>query len=135
MNSLFQCGVTGKEYNIIYELNKRNKIQIKTSVGMTEPFTTGPTVSKGSIGGLISAINMDYSINRFFYNSTNEIYSQDIWLQPLIYQDDQGNFSASSMDALAGNDKIEACTETKLLDLHKDKSCYILIGDKKQLVE
>ena len=35
------------------------------------------------------------------------------------------------MDAQARNDKIEACMETKLLDLHKDKSCYILIGNKK----
>ena len=35
------------------------------------------------------------------------------------------------MDAQAGNDRIEACMETKLLDLHEDKSCYILIGDKK----
>ena len=67
MNSVFNCGVIGKEYDLIYDLNKRNKIQIKTSVGMTDPFTTGPTVSQGSIGGgLISAINLDYSINRFF---------------------------------------------------------------------
>ena len=132
MNSLFQYGVKGKEYNLIYELNKKNKIQIKTSVGMTDPFTTGPTVSQGSIGGgLISAINLDYSINRFFYNSSNEMFYHDVRLQPLIYQDDLGKFSASRMDAQAGNDKIEVCTETKLLDLHKDKSCYILIGDEK----
>ena len=39
----------GKEYKLIYELNKENKIQIKTSVGMTDRFTTGPTVSQGSI--------------------------------------------------------------------------------------
>ena len=55
MNSLYHCGVRGKEYNLIYELNKRNKIQIKTSVGMTDRFETGPTVSQGSIGsGLFS---------------------------------------------------------------------------------
>ena len=35
------------------------------------------------------------------------------------------------MDAQAGNDRIETCMETKLLDLHKGKSCYILIGNKK----
>jgi hypothetical protein len=51
MNSLYHCGVRGKEYNLIFELNRQNKIQIKTSVGMTESFTTGPTVSQGSIGG------------------------------------------------------------------------------------
>ena len=35
MNSLYHYGVRGKEYKLIYELNKKNKIQIKTSVGMT----------------------------------------------------------------------------------------------------
>jgi hypothetical protein len=49
---------------------------------------------------------------------------------PLIYQDDLGKFSSSRMDAQAGNDRIEACMETKLLDLHEDKSCFILIGNK-----
>ena len=99
---------------------------------MTDTFTTGPTVSQGSIGGgLISAINLDYSINRFFFNSINEIFYHNVRLQPLIYQDDLGKFSSSRMDAQAGNDKIEACMETKVLDLHQDKSCYILIGNKK----
>ena len=132
MNSLYNYGVKGKEYKLIYELNKENKIQIKTSVGMTDRFTTGPTVSQGSIGGgLISAINLDYSINRFFIDSTNEVFFHDIKLASLIYQDDLGKFSASRMDAQAGNDKIQACMESKLLDLHQDKSCHILIGNKK----
>ena len=132
MNALYNYGVKGKEYRLIYELNKENKIQIKTSVGMTESFTTGPTVSQGSIGGgLISAINLDYSMNRFFFNSTNEVFFNNIKLAPLIYQDDLGRFSASRVDAQAGNDKIQACMESKLLDLHQDKSCYILIGNKK----
>ena len=99
---------------------------------MSDSFMTGPTVSQGSIGGgLISAINLDYSITRFFLDSPNEVFYHDIKLAPLIYQDALGKFSASRMDAQAGNDRIEACMETKLLDLHQDKSCYILIGSKK----
>ena len=132
LNSLYHCGIKGKEYNLIYELNKKNQIQIKTSIGMTDYFTTGPAVSQGNIGGgLISTINIDYSVNRFFFNSTNEIFFQDVRMQPLIYQDDLGRFSSSRLDAQAGNDKIEACMETKLQDLHQDKSCYIVIGTKK----
>ena len=99
---------------------------------MTEFFTTAPTVSQGSIGGgLISTINIDYSVNRFFFNSTNEIFFQDVRMQPLIYQDDLGRFSSNRLDAQAGNDKIEACMESKVLDLHPDKSCFIVIGNKK----
>ena len=90
---------------------------------MTDSFLTGPTVSQGSIGGgLISTINLDFSVNRFFYKSTNEIFFHDVRLQPLIYQDDLGRFASCRMDAQAGNRKIEACMETKVLDLHPDKS-------------
>ena len=99
---------------------------------MTDKFTVGPTVSQGSIGGgLISTINLDFSINRFFINSSNEIYYYGVRMHPLIYQDDLGRFSSNRLDAQAGNDKIEACMETKLLDLHQDKSCYIVIGSQK----
>ena len=136
MNSLFHSGVRGKEYKLIYELNRSNKIQIQTSVGMTRSFNTGPSVCQGSVGGgLVSAINLDYSVNKFFHNSSNEIYYYDVRLQPLIYQDDLGKFSSCRLDAQAGNDRIEACMETKLLDLHPDKSCYILIGNKRSTLE
>ena len=132
LNSLYHCGVKGKEYRLIYELNKENKIQIKTSVGMTNSFEVGPTVSQGSIGGgLISTINLDFSINRFFFDSNNEIFYHEARILPLIYQDDLGRFSSNRLDAQAGIDKIEACMETKLLDLHQEKSCYIVIGSSK----
>ena len=80
--TLYKCGVKGKEYNLIFELNKQNQIQIKTSVEITESFTTGPTVSQGSVGGgLNSTMNLDYSINRFFYN---EVYYHNVRMQPII---------------------------------------------------
>ena len=42
-------------------------------------------------------------------------------MQPIIFQDDLGKFSSCRQDAQAGNDKIEACMESKLMDLHKEK--------------
>ena len=55
-------------------------------------------------------------------HSSSEVSYHDVRLQPMIYQDDLGRFSSSRMAAQAGNDKIEACMETKPLDLHQDKS-------------
>ena len=133
MNSLYNCGVRGKLYNLIYELNKSNTIRIKTSVGVTEPFDVGPTVAQGSIGGgLISSCNLDYTMNKFFANSSNEVYYHDLRLQPLIYQDDLGRFSTSIQAAQDGASKIESCMETKILNLHSDKSCFLVFGTQKQ---
>ena len=64
-------------------------------------------------------------------NSINEIFYHNIRMQPIIYQDDLGRFASNRLDAQAGNDRIEACMETKVLDLHQDKSCFIIIGSKK----
>ena len=133
MNSLYCSGVDGKLYNLIYELNKSNRIQIKTSVGVSNRFEVGPTVAQGSIGGgLISSCNLDYSVNKYFRSSSSEVFYHDLKLQPLIYQDDLGRFSTSVQAAQDGTKKIESCMESKLLDLHSDKSCFMIFGNERK---
>ena len=39
------------------------------------------------------------------------------------------------MDTQAGNTKIETCMETKILDLHPEKSCFIIVGSKDATTE
>ena len=56
-------------------------------------------------------------------------------MQRLIYKDDLGRSASSRMDAQAGNTKIETCMETKILDLHPDKSCFIIVGSKEATTE
>ena len=84
-------------------------------------------------GGLISAANLDDSINDYFKYSENEISYSDLRMQPMIYQDDLARIAISRESAQAGNDLIETCLETKLLDLHADKSCYILTGNQEKV--
>ena len=130
MNTIYNYGVKGKLYNLIYELNKSSQIKIKTSIGVTNSFEVGPTVAQGSIGrGLISSCNLDFSLNQYFKSSSSEAYYHDLRLQPLIYQDDLGRFSDSILSAQDGASKIESCMESKLLDLHSDKSCFLIIGN------
>ena len=96
MHSLYNYGIRGKLYNLIFELNKSNQIKIKTSVGMSESFEVGPTVAQGSIGGgLISSCNLDFTVNEYFQHSSSEVFYNNLRLQPLIYQDDLGKFSSS----------------------------------------
>ena len=132
MSSLYHCGVKGKLYRLLFELNKSNTIKIKTGVGETNCAELGETVSQGSIaGGLVSAANLDHSVNNFFKNSQYEPSYINIRMQPLIYQDDLARCSLSVKSAHAGNKLIETCLETKLLDLHSDKSCFLLVGKNK----
>ena len=80
---------------------------------------------------MISSNNLDKGINAHFQGSEDEVAYSDLRLQPLLFQDNLGRLSTSRDSAQAGNIKIEACFDTKLLDANTDKTVYILIGDKK----
>ena len=132
MNTLYNCGVTGKLYRLIFEMNKKTVLKVKTGVGMSEAVDLGENIAQGSIGGaLISTVNLDYTVNMHFQTSNYEISYCDIRLQPLIFQDDIARLSNSPRDAQAGNIYVEACMEAKLLDLNTDKSCFIILGGDK----
>ena len=49
----------------------------------------------------------------------------------MLYQDDVARISGSIKDAQAGNDKMESLAESKLLDYNLEKSCFILMGERK----
>ena len=115
----------------MFELNCGNMIRVKTGVGITRRVETGENVSQGSIsGGLISALNLDFSVTRDFQNSKEEISYQSVALSPLIYQDDLSRCTTSVAGAQDGNNRIEKSIGPKLLDFNTDKSCYILTGSK-----
>ena len=134
MNTLYNCGIHGKLYRIIYELNRKTVLKVKTGVGLSDSTELGENITQGSIGGaLISTANLDYTVNNHFELSQYEISYSQIRLQPLIFQDDLSRLSSSVENAQAGNIYIEACMESKLLDLNTDKSCYIVLGNKKNM--
>lgn len=131
MDNLYASEIRGKLYQLIFELNKNNRITINTSVGPTKHFETGENVTQGSVGGgLISSNNLAVPTDRFFSSSLQEIFYGRVRLQPLIYQDYLAHMADSVESAQAGIEKIETCMETKVLDLHQDKSCFMLVGRK-----
>ena len=131
LNALYNCGVNGKLYRLIYELNRKTCLKVKTGVGMSDSTVLGENITQGSIGGaLISTVNLDYTVNLHFKKSEHEISYGDTKLQPIIFQDDLFRMCASPEAAQAGNLMIEAVIESKLLDLNLDKSCFIVIGAK-----
>ena len=134
--NLYKSGIQGKLYRVIYELNKNNFIRIKTPVGITDGFRSGENVTQGSVsGGLISSLNLDIPIVNFFKDSEHEVSYGSIAMNPIIYQDDLARLACNVRSAQAGVDKVETCMETKMLDLHEEKSCYLLFGTGKSTKE
>ena len=119
-------------------MNKDTKIKVRTTIGETEEKDTGENIGQGTLeGAVISSANIDYdcTVDKFFRKSTDELSFGGIKLQPLLFQDDISRQSTSFWAAQSGNNKIEAVMETKLLDFILDKSCYIVMGSKKNKLE
>ena len=133
MNSIYNIGVRGKLYRLIFNLNKDTVIKVKTAVGDTIEKETGENIGQGTLEGAnISAANIDYTVNKFFKNSKEEVSYGNERLQPLLFQDDISRISTSLEAAQVGNYIMEAVMESKLLDFNHDKSVVIIMGSKKK---
>ena len=59
---------------------------------------------------------------------TEDVKYGEIKLKSLLFQDDIMTPSKSPESAQITNNKIEKIMESKLLELHRDKTCYIVVG-------
>ena len=136
MNAIYHCGIKGKLYRLIYNMNKDTKIRVRTAVGETEEKETGENIGQGTLEGAnISAANIDYTVNMFFKTSIDELSYGGEQLQPLLFQDDISRLATSVWGAQSGNNKMESVMETKLLDFNLDKSCVIVMGSRLKKAE
>ena len=121
LDALYNCGITGNLYRLIYLLNKDTKITVKTCLGESKEADTGENIGQGTVeGAVISAASIDYTIAKFFDDSEAEISYGNLNLRPLIFQDDIARLSTSVNDAQVGNIKLSSCMESKLLDFNVD---------------
>ena len=131
MNALYNCGIRGKMYRLLYTLNKDTVIRVRTAVGETKEAETGENIGQGTLeGAIISAASIDYTVDSFFRYSMDEISYGSVKLQPMLFQDDISRLSTTVQGAQAGNVRMENVMESKLLDFNLDKSCAILMGAK-----
>ena len=136
MNSIYNCGIKGKLYRLIYGMNKDTRIRVRTAVGESEEKETGENIGQGTLeGATISAANIDYTVNMFFQSSMDELSYGGERIQPLLFQDDISRLSTSVRGAQTGNTRMESVMETKLLDFNLEKSCVIVMGSRKQQKE
>ena len=114
-------------------------------MGVTDSADTGPGQGQGTISAaIISSVNLDSGVKETFHEredetedekemrEKHEVKYDDIFIAPLLYQDDLNVVSDSREGAQYVNDKMEHLMESKLLDLHPTKSVFIVTGRKKE---
>ena len=112
-------------------LNANTKIRVSTGLGFTPWKQVGQCLGQGSLGGaLVSANNLGDEFEDYFEDSTEEVCYGSIRLQPMLFQDDAIRLATSRNNDQSGNLKVESIMKSKLLEIHPDKSCYLLLANK-----
>ena len=132
MNELYKLNVKGKLYRLIFNLNKSTEICVKTSVGKTNSADVGEGLGQGTNeGAIVSSVSLAGGLDEKFKDSNDEVKYLDLPMAPIIFQDDIGRLAENLESVQMGYNRIEKMAEEKLLDFNLDKSCFLLIGNKK----
>ena len=70
MNAIYNCGIRGKMYRLIYNMNNDTQIRVRTAVGETEEKETGENFGQGALeGASISAVYSIHAVNMLIKTS------------------------------------------------------------------
>ena len=105
---------------------------MNTPVGMPESANVGEVIGQGSAGGaLASQANIDHGLNSYFEGSGDEVSYGSVRLQPMSFQDEIARIVSDVGSAQAGNVKISSMMKEKQLEVHPDKTGFIVLGAEK----
>ena len=131
LGAAYSNNIKGKEYRLLYNLNKKREITVLTAVGESKPEEVDEGISQGMIdSGPLSAASTDTGLMTFFKSSPYEIYyNNKVRLQGIGYQDDIFRASTNINDTQAGIAKLEAMAEAKIINFNEKKSCLVVVGN------
>ena len=119
---LRKLGVEKYILKLIYEMNKRAIVQIKTPYGLTEPVDVTDIVKQGGVLGspMCSATTAEYC------EQNKGICLGQASIASLAFVDDIADLSTSIEDAIASHKNALTFAQRKKLELAPDK-CYIML--------
>ena len=124
---LKKLGVEKYILKLIYEMNKKAVVQIKTPYGLTEPVDVTDIVKQGGILGspMCSATTAEYC------GQNKGISMGSATIASLAFVDDIADISATFEDAISSHKNALQFAERKKLQLAYDK-CFIMLINRKQ---
>ena len=133
LDELYKANVRGKVYKLVYELNKDNRITVRTAFGDSDKREIKESLSQGSIdGAILSSNNLSKGVDDYFSSSECEVSYIDVPLLPQIYQDDLSRLSLDLLSTQLGLNRFENLANSKLLSFNVLKSCVVVMGKKKE---
>ena len=124
---LQKLGVEKYILQLIYEMNKKAIVQVKTPYGLTDPTEVYDIVKQGGVLGspLCSATTAEYC------TLNNGIAIGDVVIATLAFVDDIADISGSFEDAISAHNNAIIFSLKKKLTFSPDK-CYIMIVNNRR---
>ena len=89
MSEVYQLGIRGKEYRLLFKMNEKRIIKVITSVGETDETEVKEGIGQGTLDGAItSSAGLGNGVDKFFSSSHWEVSYGSVRLQPLLFVDD-----------------------------------------------
>ena len=126
--TMWDLGIRNKLLPLMYKLNEKAVIKVKTPFGITDPFTAPTIVKQGTVLG-----------SKLCCASTAEICDEDctggasvgtVSLVSTVYVDDANRINNDINDTVINHDKFVFFSLKKRLPIHPTK-CVILVVNKK----
>jgi hypothetical protein len=132
MRTLSEAKVNKKCYRYWFKLNERTVLRVKTAAGLTESAEAHERVSQGSQGAsLASGADIARGLESYFEGSTDEVTYGSVRCNPQGFIDDIARASLDVSSTRAGNIKLQAMMDEKLLTGHPTKTCCVVVGTDK----
>ena len=128
-----EVGIVGRDYRNIYELNRKNRIRVRTGAGNSSYTDAGELLGQGSGGAACySQKYLDVKVGMMFDGSTDEFRYGGVLGMPAIQMDDIFRAVGGVDAANAGNIKLDMMGSLCQLDYHPVKTCYIIMATESQ---
>ena len=118
---------------MVYELNKKAEIRIKTPVGITDPIHVQEITKQGTLyGPVLCNINTD-KVNKVGFKNVSTI-GPNIQCEASIYVDDieQAGSHIKTMERTAGNCGVMEDSRKFIFNNKVDKTAFMIIHPKKE---
>ena len=122
---VWRCGIRGRVWRNMYNINKRANIAIRTPMGITDTVTIGESLKQGSVlASTLAALHTD-SVNKLFENTGLGVRYGKTMVNNLLFQDDILKVESNSRRLNEANRIYEVFQNNNLMKFHKSKSKII----------
>ena len=131
MVSLWDIGIQSELFHLIFKLNEKTRIRIKTPYGVSDPFVCHRIVKQGSV----LSSNICSASTGELCDENNDGYAVIgcTMINNTLYVDDTIDYNSDINETIVSHDHINNFSDAKRLGMNQPKCGVMIINKKKHM--